>query len=734
MSVMKPATRYGLVAGLLIPLGIFLTVMSLLVSYNVYVDRTFPELHAVDSQIATQLGYTLSYAGRLSPDSDFTIRASDKLIDAVAQDKKIVTVYSDPMLTHEVPVSLAWKKAGFLKSFLSLNTITISPPATPVQADDMWTVDEDGDPQAGQGAPVTLAPAGRWTTSDNYYVVQTLDMKGNPVSTPQVTVFTVDDPSRLESTPLQVSLALDGSLDFSWAPVGGADYYRVLMITHDSAASVGDEYATNYTLVGTSTTTTLNSAVASGEAGHTPDDVGTNEWLLQWQNGLMQPFAAVVTEDELNDPSYSGQTENPALTTGLNFAVQPVAGTGADEHTGRLQETADMSDLFATVPYSVATYAWSQSQLTDHLDCSTPDADTCWQMIVPVTMVDGHTAPTIAIYDPDNIVPTSSGRGSYVPFCGQGTRMCSWTLRTEPPSLDLVEKVTAVNKQNLDRVKASGELPSFTYRDPGDLPKNAGVSTQPEVPYPVNGSTELVTFIAANLMAGNNYLDLTHFLTADPTVDIADALNEAGFQNPYVIFSTVCSISYSPTQMYLWVDFGCSGDDFKDSLPDYRKQLLDTGRSIVSSIITEGMSDRDKAWAINMWLVDNAEYDDAAFNSSLTGNYQDVYAKHPYAWNAIGTLMKTYGVCLSYAASYKLLADLAGLSSVLVIGDVPGGGHAWNKVYMDGKWQIVDSTWDDGSISPSDYFGFSDARAAQEHRTQRKEWMVDAFIGDYAAP
>ena len=46
---------------------------------------------------------------------------------------------------------------------------------------------------------------------------------------------------------------------------------------------------------------------------------------------------------------------------------------------------------------------------------------------------------------------------------------------------------------------------------------------------------------------------------------------------------------------------------------------------------------------------------------------------------------------------------MEGIVAERIVGDVVRGaariGHAWNKVFLDGEWLIVDSTWSDGGIA-----------------------------------
>jgi transglutaminase/protease-like cytokinesis protein 3 len=234
-------------------------------------------------------------------------------------------------------------------------------------------------------------------------------------------------------------------------------------------------------------------------------------------------------------------------------------------------------------------------------------------------------------------------------------------------------------------------------------------------------------------MAGNTLLDVSEFKARDPLVNVTDAMYEAFYQNPFILESSISGFSESGN--LVWVRFTASGPDFEAKLPQYRESLLQTGQQIVASIITPGMSDREKAMAINRWLMNNVVYDYHALElyreRNSNGNYDDSFLiDAPYAWNAIGALQKGTGVCASFAAGFKLLADLAGLDAVEVTGPTPYGRHAWNKAKIDGKWRIIDSTWNTGTHSLQ-YFGLTDAEGWEY--TQDKYWMVDAYIHDYDA-
>ena len=60
-------------------------------------------------------------------------------------------------------------------------------------------------------------------------------------------------------------------------------------------------------------------------------------------------------------------------------------------------------------------------------------------------------------------------------------------------------------------------------------------------------------------------------------------------------------------------------------------------------------------------------------------------------------------VCEGYAETFKIFCDRFNIPCVLVVGDA-GGAHMWNYVMMDnGKWYLVDVTWDDGTTIEDTY-------------------------------
>jgi uncharacterized repeat protein (TIGR02543 family) len=100
-----------------------------------------------------------------------------------------------------------------------------------------------------------------------------------------------------------------------------------------------------------------------------------------------------------------------------------------------------------------------------------------------------------------------------------------------------------------------------------------------------------------------------------------------------------------------------------------------------ANIITAGITnDYDKAKAISEWVT-----------SHLIYNMLDFYVSNPTPLYP-GSAIPNIGKCGDFAdATYDLLEG-AGLPAKIIEGTEKGVAHAWNEVYVDGRWVFVDST------------------------------------------
>ncbi|KAF8893782.1 hypothetical protein BD779DRAFT_1435436, partial [Infundibulicybe gibba] len=119
-------------------------------------------------------------------------------------------------------------------------------------------------------------------------------------------------------------------------------------------------------------------------------------------------------------------------------------------------------------------------------------------------------------------------------------------------------------------------------------------------------------------------------------------------------------------------------------------------------------SETEKARAIFTWLHYNIAYDAEAF---FSGNLQP--ATPETTWQS------GLAVCDGYAGLFSSLAQRVGLQVHKVTGHGKGFGyvaraphdpvpsvdsnHAWNCVFMDGQWQLIDSCWGAGVLNGATY-------------------------------
>lgn len=117
--------------------------------------------------------------------------------------------------------------------------------------------------------------------------------------------------------------------------------------------------------------------------------------------------------------------------------------------------------------------------------------------------------------------------------------------------------------------------------------------------------------------------------------------------------------------------------------------------------ITKGkQSDYDKALSISEWVADNIYYD------------MDAYYSGSYLTDVMSTLELRRSVCSGYANLTAALLRSINIPAKIVSGFALGLGtsgtwdgvyhdssnHAWNEAYVDGRWIIIDTTWNSSNI------------------------------------
>ena len=101
------------------------------------------------------------------------------------------------------------------------------------------------------------------------------------------------------------------------------------------------------------------------------------------------------------------------------------------------------------------------------------------------------------------------------------------------------------------------------------------------------------------------------------------------------------------------------------------------------------------------------------------------------SFTAYGALLNGKCVCAGYAAAFTLLAQEAGLESIVVTGYLDGSlAHAWNKVKIDDEWQIVDVTNNDNEYFFNALLNLP-ASVGDDILMEDEDYMTDILIPKY---
>ncbi len=128
-------------------------------------------------------------------------------------------------------------------------------------------------------------------------------------------------------------------------------------------------------------------------------------------------------------------------------------------------------------------------------------------------------------------------------------------------------------------------------------------------------------------------------------------------------------------------------------------------KEVLREIVDDEMTDLEKLRAIHDFLVMEVVYDGSLLNMVEAGASPSAIAAYD-AFYLEGVFNSKKAVCDGISKAFAALANMEGIRCVTVEGyaaDNPEGlGHAWNKVYLDGDWYIVDAT-SDGTVVGESY-------------------------------
>lgn len=621
-------------------------------------------------------------------------------------------------------------------------TLTIEPPFFGIAE-----MDESSDVDLShlKGNYLSEDEGSGWGTLPQYYMKTVVDLKtGKKLSSPLITVVKIN--SEIASAPQVVfDQTEDGYARFSWQQVSGAEGYLLFRINKDETGlwNTGRVFAD------------VKGTEWDSESEAFESDYDDQIFTLNYR------FQQFYASDDF--ATYAKETDSLLK----DYIIEDAYDEYYSEYYGVIAYNANgcspVSNLFSAMdlahmlPTEKATHTNEESFFDIEGIMDLP-------AVMSVIMCDGSTAQKVLSYDFDNLEKDEElncvrikGKALQTPFTQELTAYeVNWdTFDADLAALkERQEKL--INKggnvaPSLTVDEDSGEKEDSTEKEEPvkedtekeepekeDTEKEEPAKEEPQKQedkeqskgkkeIKVTANSAMSEYVALNMLETKEAIDLSAFPEAADTQYVIDAFFEAQYQNPMVL--GVRGGSIDPEKRILYVEY-----DFDRGLTAQKQEEIQAKvTEIVGKIIDDGMSDTEKELAINAYLCENSRYDDAALENAEKYSFTMVDEEFYDSFTAYGILVDGVGVCASYSAAFKLLADAAGLDSIVVTGYLDGSvPHAWNKVKVDDGWYIVDSTNNDNDVISNALLNLSDA-AAYGTLVENDSFVLDNSLSSYAA-
>lgn len=254
----------------------------------------------------------------------------------------------------------------------------------------------------------------------------------------------------------------------------------------------------------------------------------------------------------------------------------------------------------------------------------------------------------------------------------QDVKNLYYMLLADAPELKVAYAITPA---------VSGKLLTCAIRY---MPYQTGAFPDGFIGTPVSTLEELIAAATKNLAASAVDIRITNPSLEPDTMNTA--LQQAG--GGYV----VCALNADATQLLFTPPVGMTMEDALAALAE----ATALANGIVGEVLTEDMTEKEKATALYSTLTEQVKYDQRYYSDK---------ANMPYAsQTALGALRDQLAICGGYSHGVKLLFEAAGIPCYTVSGKYYGEYHMWNVAYIDGQWVYCDATSDRGS---SAQIGFS---------------------------
>ncbi len=195
-----------------------------------------------------------------------------------------------------------------------------------------------------------------------------------------------------------------------------------------------------------------------------------------------------------------------------------------------------------------------------------------------------------------------------------------------------------------------------------------------------------------------DFISRLYYGNQDAWKRLKSAVNQANLNNPFNI--EMCSVTYTvyhqnQHKAYIKFDYLINDNNQRRNMQLQMMEKVDRIFDLYN-INPSNPRTRD-IYSINNYLINNSKYDHAVASNGI---------KKTTKRTAYGVLVEGSGVCGSYSKAFELVAKQANIKALVDTGNTkengvvkPDGAHAWNVVKVDGKWYMLDATWNDSSFS-----------------------------------
>lgn len=544
-----------------------------------------------------------------------------------------------------------------------------------------------------------------WGNAGTLYLAKYYDKTGHITKEPQeVSIIKI----RPELPMPNVTLTTDsnGFATLTWQPVEGATQYGIYSISLKDNQVSGDEIL--YCVATTKETSFSDFDVWLHDSSHitgrsTNNILSINDDFIYKENGYSDGYVVIAE-------GANGKSEMSKVITPNDYASMLI----------------NMRD-----------YDFSTEEIKTDQELQLP-------LYLPIKMCDGTSVLYPIEYDASSVQKYTGEYSPTVQVEGKGLAQ-RMTIIGRPKGTPFeevfyfyyypeIQSIEQTLSSFLDRQKRTTSTPSGlgtnmlveTASETENTPTDTTSSISINEAIPITATNPLSEYLAYNMLNGATHIPLKDFPIASDTTYLSDAIQETIAQNPLILgIDSITSYPYINTLAITYT--------FDTDVQQRRQQqVLEEANNIIASIITSDMNDLEKEEAINNYLCTHLEYDFDALESAEKNDYTYADPEFDDSFTVYGALINKVCVCKGYAEAFKLLCDLAGVDSLVVLGQMESIGHAWNKVKINDEWLSIDVTNNDKDILGNALFNLPD-ETAKLLLVENKEYILDANYKDYTS-